>query len=238
MPRGGEQIEVAVEIVVSECRPRGHQRPRRQCVHPRVPRHLGERAVSVVLVQEVLTGARTGRQVPAAGDEEVQIAVAVVVSDRRRVTAMGQVDAAGGLRLFGERAVAVVHVQSVRNAATAEQEDVGVSVVIEIAYRSARAHAHHRVVRQRPEDQTRRLRLVAERDLDSLDIESRQRCNDEDGRGSGDDRDGYDGDNPAIPHTVQELVLHEDPQIESQSSPSTGVRGIHTSLLSWTWWSS
>ena len=75
-------------------------------------------------------------EVEIVGDEEIEIAVAIVVDERGARAPPGVADA-GGLGDVGERAVAVVAVQRLR--AERGHEEIEVAVVVVVADR--RAHA-------------------------------------------------------------------------------------------------
>ena len=127
---------MAVLVVVLEER---RERPARHAREAPGLRGVGEVAVAVVQVEEVLAAVvgverRVGHlRVVVAGhaDEEVEVAVAVHVGERGRAHVLGHRDAGGGGRLL-ERAVAAV-VEEARGAEGVRHEEVGIPVAVDVA---------------------------------------------------------------------------------------------------------
>ena len=145
---GDEEIEIAVAVVVEEG---GTGAPQR-VADARLPRHVAERAVAVVVEQ---------RRRAECRDEEVQVAVVVVVADRRAHAVAAHRDA-GLLRDIGEakrarpvgrhREIVAKEAAGGRRAsagidrAALDEEDVEVAVVVEVEQRDAGAHHFRQIV--------------------------------------------------------------------------------------------
>ena len=142
-PRGHGQVQVAVEVVVAEAGPGAGGLLEAGSGHPRAGGDVGERAVAVVAVEEVVAGHGKALVYRAiADDEDIEPAVAVHVAHRGAVAVMaGRNSGLGGA--IGERAVAVVHVQPVGLGAARRHEQVLPTVPVEVADGAARTG--HRV---------------------------------------------------------------------------------------------
>ncbi len=134
-PAGDTQVEVAVEIEIAKgSAPAVRGGGGRSCDSHR-SRLVGERAVAVVVV-ELVKANLIGAGGSEARDEQVEVAVAVVVADCRSRAAVREVDSPTG-SLIGECSVLVVDEQAIGAAATNRNEDINPAVVVEVADRAA-----------------------------------------------------------------------------------------------------